>query len=212
MGALGMLWLKGFVIGLLMAIPVGPVVLLCVNRTLNKGKRSGFASGLGVSSAEFVYSVLAGLGVKYVLDFIVTHRVFFEIIGGIVLFSLGLITFFTEPKERSKAKTNKFLIGDYFSTFVLTLAHPLLFVSFVAVFASLTAITGPLDRQGVLYVSWGIFSGSVFWWTVLIVNFGFFFKKFFQQRLRAMNRFFGTLIMALSVAVLIYLRFCKVGI
>ncbi len=196
------LCLKGFLVGLAVAIPVGPVVLLCIHRTLNHGRLFGFVSGVGVSSAELCYSLMAGYGVSLVWELLVHHKFAFELSGSLVLFVFGVLTFFSKPREGSTRRKPHHLIGAYFSTFALTMAHPLLFFSFVAIYAGLGLFWTPERPHDVVWFSLSVFAGSVSWWGVLILNFSFFFRKVFLKRLLMVNRISGVLIMLLSLAVL----------
>jgi threonine/homoserine/homoserine lactone efflux protein len=91
------LFLKGLLIGFIVSVPLGAIGLLCVQRTLNKGRKSGFFSGLGAASADTIYALIAGLGISIVISFIKEQDVYFRIIAGIIIITLGISIFLKNP-------------------------------------------------------------------------------------------------------------------
>ena len=121
------LLIKGIVVGYIASIPLGPIGVICIQRTLSKGKLSGFVSGLGASTADTFLSIVAGLGLSFIIDFVVDYTAIFKLLGGILVIFLGFRIFFKNPVHqfrRKKLKKNN-LYTDYISTLVLTLSNPL---------------------------------------------------------------------------------------
>lgn len=186
---------RGMLVGVAIAIPVGPVMLLILNRTLNHGKRYGLASGLGVSTAEFIYSVLAGLGVSFIMDFMLHYRLFFELFGCGLLFCFGLAMYRTKPEEEKRKISPQHLISTYFTMMAITLAHPLLFVSLLALYAGFGVFDASDGIANVLCLSGGLFCASALWWVILVANVSFFMKKLFERNITLINRVCGVIIM-----------------
>lgn len=161
--------ISGIIIGFSIAAPVGPIGLLCIQRTVMNGMRSGLSSGLGAASADAIYGAIAGIGIGIISTFLITESAWIQLTGGIALFAIGIRIYFKETSREKKepgASRNREL-KNYFSTFVLTLANPITILSFMAIFTSL-GIAGSEDKvvsAGFLIV--GVFTGSSLWWVFL---------------------------------------------
>ena len=86
-------FLKGVVIGFSMAVPVDPIGIVCIRRTLMKGRLSGLVSGLGVATADAVFGCIAGFGLTFIPDFLISQQVWLRFMGGLFLCALGLKLF-----------------------------------------------------------------------------------------------------------------------
>ncbi len=199
-------FLKGLILGFSIAAPVGPIGLLCIRRTIQYGRLSGFFSGLGAAAADAVYGVVAAFGLNLLSDLLIAGRLWLHLIGGFFLLYLGFRTFFAKTGDITKGSvSHKTLLADFFSTFFLTFTNPLTILSFVAVFAAL----GLTEQRGVywntiLLIS-GIFFGSAIWWLLLSEGITLFRKKISQNMMIWVNRFAGSVIALLGLLALITL-------
>ena len=98
--------LRGLIIGVSIAAPVGPIGLLCIQRTVMQDRISGFVSGLGAATADAVYGSIAGFGIDLVSNFLIDQRMWIHLIGGSLLLLLGIQGLFTKPAEQA-AQTKK---------------------------------------------------------------------------------------------------------
>ncbi len=119
-------YLRGLILGLSIASVVGPMSVLCMQRTIHRGLLYGLISGLGIATADGVYGSIAAFGLTLITTFLVSQQIWIRLIGGLFLLYLGIRTIFTKPAERaaSAAKASNFL-GAYVSTFLLTLTNSL---------------------------------------------------------------------------------------
>jgi threonine/homoserine/homoserine lactone efflux protein len=101
------LLLKGIMIGLLASIPLGPIGVICIQRTINKGKTSGFISGLGAAVADTIFAAIAGFSLTYIITFIQEQRLIIEVVGGVIVILLGLKTFYTNRPASYDAISGK---------------------------------------------------------------------------------------------------------
>ena len=160
-------FLRGFLFGLSIAASVGPMSLLCIQRTLAKGQLYGLVSGLGVATADGVYGSIAGFGLTVITTFLVSQYIWIRVIGGVLLIYLGIKTLLAKPAEKAaSAKANNFF-GAYVSTFLLTLANPATILSFVAIFASIGVGGAKNNYLAAVLVVCGVFLGSALWWCIL---------------------------------------------
>lgn len=163
--SLAFLFGKGLLIGLSVAAPVGPIGVLCINRTLSEGPRAGFVTGLGAAAADGVYGAVAAFGIASVSLFLLDHQGLIRGLGGLGLLALGLHMGLRKPTERgAESRGFRGLAAAFVSCFLLTLANPATILSFVAIFAALGLAERPGDLQAALIMVVGVFLGSALWW------------------------------------------------
>lgn len=195
--------LRGLAIGFSIAMPVGPIGVLCIRRTLAEGRVSGLVSGLGAATADAIYGCIAGFGLTFIANFLVSQQVWLRLIGGVFLCYLGLKTLLAKPAEHAALAKGNGLVGAYASTFFLTLANPMTILSFAAIFAGLglANASGSYVSAGVLVL--GVFIGSGLWWLILSGGVGVFREKFNPRGLQWVNRISGGIITGFGLFVLL---------
>lgn len=158
--------LKGLVIGLTIAAPVGPIGVLCIRRTLEQGKLIGFISGLGAATADGIYGLCAGLGLTFMTNFLIGWQWWLQLIGGVFLIYLGVSLFFLRSSRISPKTKGTRSLAAYSSTFFLTLTNPVTILAFVAIFSNLGIIETDSTIMSLMLVL-GVFLGSIVWWLFL---------------------------------------------
>jgi threonine/homoserine/homoserine lactone efflux protein len=191
--------IKGLIIGLSIAVPVGPIGVLCIRRTLAHGRMVGFLSGLGAATADGLYGAIAGFGLTVLVDFIIGKQIWLRLIGGGLLCILGAKTFLSKPAEQGASVEGSSLRNAYLSTFFLTLTNPMTILFFTAVFAGLGvgSTEGDYLLAGML-VS-GVFTGSAMWWLVLSGFTGILEGLLNFKRMQWLNRISGLIIMGFGL-------------
>jgi threonine/homoserine/homoserine lactone efflux protein len=199
------LLLRGIIIGFSIAAPVGPIGVLCIRRTLADGRGHGFVSGLGAATADAIYGCIAGFGLTFISDILVSQQVWFRLIGGLFLCYLGVKNFLAKPAEQAASTTENGLVGAYASTFLLTLTNPMTILSFAAVFAGLrvASVSGQYGSAAVLVL--GVFTGSILWWLLLSSIAGAFRTRFDARALQWINRLSGIIVTAFGIIALLSL-------
>jgi len=198
-------FLKGLMIGFLIALPVGPVAIVCIRRTLTLGKRHGLMSGLGAAVADALYGAMAALGLTVVSGIIEENQTLFFILGGIVLCLLGVRTFLCQREKQARPVDTMVHAGNFFSTFLLTLMNPMTVLAFMAAFASanLSAIAHMSKSLLIL----GVFLGSGLWWITLSLLAGVFRSVVNEEHMGTINRIAGTLIVICGVLVMLQAKY-----
>jgi threonine/homoserine/homoserine lactone efflux protein len=158
---------RGFILGFAIAAPVGPIGLLCIQRTLNQGQLVGLASGLGAATADAFYGAVAAFGLTIVSAFLIEQQFWLALVGGLFLCYLGVRTFLAKPAERAANSEAKGIGGAYMSTFLLTITNPMTILAFVAIFAGAGLATAGGDALGAAWMVVGVFLGSATWWFLL---------------------------------------------
>jgi threonine/homoserine/homoserine lactone efflux protein len=202
-------FLKGMVIGFSIAAPVGPIGVLCIQRTLAYGRIVGFASGLGAATADAAYGVVAAFGLTFISGFLVQQQIALRIVGGAFLLWLAWKSFSAAPSDPRAAVTRDagsaaHVASAYGSTFLLTVANPATILSFVAVFAGLGigAAGGAQGYEGALMLVLGVFLGSALWWLILAGVAGFFRERMKVSYLVWINRVSGVIIATFGLVAL----------
>lgn len=201
MDSLGIIF-KGLVLGFSIAAPVGPIGVLCIRRTLDKGFRSGVASGLGAASADAIYGTIAAAGLTLVADFLAQQEMWLGLLGGAFLLYLGLKTFFSKSKAETaevEDSLNNGLGKDYFSTFLLTLSNPMTIFSFIAIFSGFSAHSGTVYQFSAFLLVLGVFCGSALWWLTLSTLVNVLRQKLDQRIIFYINKAAAVLIIAFAV-------------
>ena len=190
-------FLRGLLIGLSIAATVGPMSVLCIQRTVQKGFRYGLISGLGIATADGLYGCIAGFGLTVISTFLVHQQAWIRGIGGLFLVYLGVKTLVTRPAERAATTTStkaQSFVSAYASTFLLTLTNPLTILSFVAIFAGLGVGVEKNNVFSALLVVSGVFLGSSLWWILLTRGVSLLHGKITPLWLLWINRISGCII------------------
>jgi len=157
---------RGLLIGILIAAPVGPMALLCIRRTVERGWASGLASGLGIATADGIYGGAAAFGLTAVSGLLLRESRWVQVAGGIAIAMLGLRSLLAAPAPGAAAAPAQVgLAADYASCLGLTLANPPTILSLLAVMAGfgVGAATGGRAAWTVA----GVLLGSAAWWAAL---------------------------------------------
>lgn len=182
-----LLFMKGLLIGFIIAAPVGPIGVLCIRRSLIDGKWNGFVSGLGAATADAIYGSIAAFGLSVISNILIGQKLVLQIIGGLFLIYLGIRTFQSSPaKKPANVKQGK-LFSAYTSVFLLTLTNPMTILSFIAVFAGFGFLVESSHYVNSILLVLGVFIGSAIWWLLLSTVAGFFRNKLNMQSLRWVN-------------------------
>jgi threonine/homoserine/homoserine lactone efflux protein len=199
------LLLLGIIIGLMVAVPVGPLGLLCVNRALSRGPLYGLFSGMGVATADALAAGITALGMTLVSDFLIDHQVFLRTVGGIFLCYLGIKIYRTRPATQIPVVDGGGLARAYATTFLLTVSNPVTLLSFVAIYAGwgIRSLSGRYLAAALL--AGGVFSGSVLWWLALEVGLLLFRDRFSYSALGWIHRVSGAAITAAGIVIFLSL-------
>ena len=188
--------LKGVVVGIIIAVPVGPVGVLCVRRTIFQGKLAGFVSGLGAATADAIFGFIAAFGLTFVSDWLIGYQQWLRIAGGCYLLYVGGSALFAKPETKSDAERDTdTILRDFVSTFALTLTNPITILAFLGIFSAL-GLSGEgatPERAAILVL--GVWSGSLLWWLALSFGLGMIFLSFEPRHLAWINRASGTILL-----------------
>lgn len=198
-------FLKGFLFGLSISAPVGPMGVLCIRRTLTSGRRAGLLTGLGIATADGIYSGMAAFGMAAVSRLLVEKGQYLNFFGALVLLVLGVHIVLSKPAMAGTDSGAPVFKGmqSYFSAVFFALSNPLGILIFSAFFAG----TGLAQTNGSLAAAFmlvaGVSLGSLSWWIVLSNTVSFFGGKLPPSALVWANRISGLLIVLFGVGMLL---------
>ena len=160
------LFAKGILIGLLVSIPLGPIGVLVIQRTVNKSRIAGLLSGMGAALSDTLYAIVAGFSLTFVIDFIRKNELIFQIFGAVVVLILGIHIFLKNPvsdlrKNKLRGNTH---FQDIISSFLVTVSNPLTVFVFLAVFTSSGVAINLEQPYHSFFVILGISAGTFIWW------------------------------------------------
>ena len=200
---------RGMVVGIVASAPMGPVGVLTVQRTLNKGRWYGFATGIGAAMSDLIYAVITGLGMSFVMDFMERPTTIFylKLMGSILLFCFGSYTYYTKPVEPHKSSGKRGTLWHNMITgFAITVSNPLIVFLFLALFARVGFVVPdhPIE-QGIGYA--GVLAGAIVWWLCLTTALNRLGSRFEMSTISLLNRLLGLLVMVASTVGLFYTLF-----
>ena len=205
--------MRGVMVGLLASITLGPVGVMCIQRTLSKSRASGFVSGLGAAAADSISATLAYFFIAVISSVIESNMQTLKVVGGIFVAAVGIHYFLKNPivqiRRNRAGKSN--LAQDFASTFALTLTNPAFILWLLVIFSALgvnpdSAEGGEISMTQVgmgAQTILGFFAGAMAWWAVLTGVVSLFRRRFRPRHLLWINRIAGVMITTLGVAAII---------
>jgi threonine/homoserine/homoserine lactone efflux protein len=201
---------SGVIMGLIAAVPIGPVNLICIRRSFAFGPVNGFVSGLGAALGDGVFAAITFFGLTWIAQLIQSYDLIIELVGGALLVWFGAHTILSPvagkvddgDKNEPGAST---LVRAMVSTFVLTITNPATLIAFASMFASFHALVGGANSYvDAGFVVAGVVGGSAGWWLCLTSVIGIFHTRITDRTVRIINRGSGVLVAIFGLAVLIH--------
>ncbi|GAB4391523.1 MAG: LysE family transporter [Gammaproteobacteria bacterium] len=159
--------IEAMIIGFFVALPVGPVGVLCINRAMTLGFKPAFIVGLGAATADAIYGLVAVLGVTTISVLLSREESYIKLIGGLLLCLLGIKIILENRNQNLPLKKVINNTTSYFTTLGLTLMNPATIIAFTAVFAALGLGSEHKDLGISAVIVASVFTGSLLWWLML---------------------------------------------
>ncbi|MDO8872280.1 MAG: LysE family transporter [Methanoregula sp.] len=196
------LFIQGMIIGLMLAVPVGPIALLCIQRAITDGRLHGIVSGIGVATADSFYAAVTFFGLTAISGLIIAQQFSLRLAAGVVLILVGVRTFFSIPAPMSVKTEHETYLKDYLSMVAITIANPLTLIFFIAILPGFGVV---FHENSVLSASefvGGVFLGSALWWIILCGAIGSVRSHISADQLRLINRISGLMIVCFGSGLL----------
>ena len=191
---------KGMLIGMIASAPMGPVGVLCVQRTLKKGRWYGFVTGVGAAASDIIYAAITGFGMAFVMDFVnnAQTKFYLQIIGSLMLMAFGWYTYRTDPTKNMHHSSN----DKGITAFLVTLSNPLIVFLFMALYAQFAFVLP--DHPFEMIVGFmSIVGGALLWWWGLTWLVDKIRLKFDEQGIKIINQVIGVAVMIGSIIMLL---------
>ena len=191
----------GIIIGVLVSSPMGPIGMLCIQRTLLKGQLSGFFSGLGAALSDLIYAALTGLFMGLVVNFVEAHQRPLQIFGSIVIAIFGYYIFISNPVKNLKRnqESKQTLVQDFVTAFFLTFSNVLIVFLFIGLYARFGFVLQEHSLQMTVAGLIGVISGAVIWWVFITFIVSLMRRWFNIRGIRVLNKIVGIVILLLAI-------------
>ncbi|MDR1722921.1 MAG: LysE family transporter [Tannerella sp.] len=200
------LFYKGIIIGVLVSSPMGPIGMLCVQRTLAKGHLSGFVSGLGAALSDLLYAISTSLFMGLIINFVEANQRPLKIFGSIVIIVFGYFIFRSNPLKNIKKNQGvpQTLVKDFVTAFLLTFSNVLIVFLFIGLYARFGFLLPEHSIQMTVAGLIGVIVGALIWWLFITFVVSL-IRRWFNIRsgLKLLNQIVGIVIMSLAVAGLV---------
>lgn len=162
------LW-RGLAIGVIISAPMGPVGILCIQRTLDKGRKAGLYTGVGAALSDILYCLLTGFGLSFIEDFLERNSNVIQLLGSIVLIGFGIYLFRANPSRTLKKPTdNRIPAGrNILNGFLFTFSNPLIIFLIIGLFARFNFLSPEMKSYHYVFGYMAIFAGALLWWYII---------------------------------------------
>lgn len=195
--------IKAFLVGFAASVPVGPVAILVVQKTLSKGYRAGFITGLGASVVDTLYAVIAVFALAATQEFLNAHELVILLAGGAILVGIGLSMALKDPFRKVRSDgTSKASATDFLQALFMTLSNPGAVFVMLALFAFFGITDNSPESWKVAPILLSVAGGSVTYWFLISWGLGRFRDKFTMNTLLWTSRVMGALVVIIGIALL----------
>jgi len=193
---------RGLIIGFTIAAAVGPITLLVIRRTIAHGGLYGFASGLGVATADATYAAVAAFGLTAITSVLVSGHFLLGIVGGAIIAIIGIRTIRSRPSGPATDAERPGILGAFASIYALTMTNPLTIVLYAGVFAGIGLVAGSsfVDAAVLTLAAW---LGSTAWWVILCSIVGWARARVSATALQWVNRASGAALVVFGIAAIV---------
>lgn len=195
-----MLW-RGVAIGILVSAPMGPVGMLCIQRTLEKGRRAGLFTGIGAALSDLMYCLLTGFGLSFIEEFIERNQNIIQLIGSAVLIAFGIYLFKSNPSRRLKkpARAKASDKKNILTGFLFTVSNPLILFLIIGLFARFNFLMPEMTLPHYLLGFVAILVGAFAWWWLVTAFVDKVRAHFNIRSMWLINRIIGSVIFIFAI-------------
>ena len=192
---------RGIAIGVLISAPMGPIGMLCIQRTLNKGRWPAFYTGIGAAISDIIYCLLVGLGISFITDFIEQNQFALQILGGIVLIAFGIYLFRKNPTRALKPaeETGNNFWSNLVTGFLFTFSNPLILFFIIGLFARFNFIQHEYQAYHYIAGYLSIYMGALAWWYIVTLFVNSVRNHFNVRSMWIINRIIGSVLIGMAI-------------
>ncbi len=190
------------ILGLMISVPVGPIGLLCLRRTAQRGLLTGLATGLGAATADAIFGGVAAFGIAAILDWVTGWQTEITIVGGLILLGMAWAAWHKQTRLEADAAASSMgnLLKAYVTGFALTCSNP---VTIIATLAVVATLGGKMTHSEASILTAGVFVGASGWWLALCGGVAVFRKMFSEKTIVYINHGTGVLLFGIAIFALV---------
>ncbi len=192
---------NGIIIGILTSAPMGPVGMLIIQRTLNKGRWPAFFTGIGAGLSDLLYSLLCGLGLSFATDFIKKNEMILQVVGSVFLIAFAIYLFQKNPsrslKKRNEKRTS--FLTDTVTGFLFTFSNPLILFFIMGLFGRFNFILPEFVFYHYVIAFTSLFLGTLIWWYSITFLVNKLRGVFNVRSMWALNRLIGAVLAIMAI-------------
>lgn len=196
-------FLKGIAVGAVIAVPVGPVGILCLRKTIFDGQLAGLVAGLGAATADAFFGIIAAFGLTFISKWLFGYESVLRAAGGCYLVYAGARALSSPPPEVAREQSDpETLVRSFATTFLLSITNPITILVFLGIFEvlGLSGARATLLSAGILVI--GVWTGSLVWWLAIVLVIGTFRRWIRTQHLTWISRGSGAILFLSGAALL----------
>lgn len=193
--------ISGVLVGLLISAPMGPVGMLCIQRTLNKGRWPAFFTGVGASISDLLYCLLAGYGLSFITDFIEGNRDILQLLGSIVIAGFAIYLFRKNPTRmiQSQPDMKNNIVENIVTGFLFTVSNPLILFFIIGLFARFNFLLPEFKYYHYCVGYLSIVGGAILWWYFITFTVNKVRSHFNLRSLWLLNRTIALILFAMAI-------------
>lgn len=195
--------MRGFAIGVLISAPMGPIGMLVIQRTLDKGRWPAFFTGIGASISDLFYCILTGAGIAFITDFIASQQLWLQLLGSVAIAIFGIYLFRKNPTRRQLPRKDVPEANTYWKDivtgFLLTVSNPLILFFIIGLFARFNFLLPEFRYYHYISGYLSIAVGALSWWFLVTFLVNKMRAHFNVRSLYLVNRIIGSLLVAFAI-------------
>ncbi len=198
--------LSGILIGICVSAPLGPVGVLCIQRTLSRGRAHGFFTGLGATVSDLIYAIITGFGMSFIMPVINSNRTLIQILGCVIICLFEIHIFRSRPvahiSNSGQSSAKNTYMRDFVTSFALCFSNPLIIFLFIGLFAHFNFVIQGESMEDMVNSVVGFFSimlGALIWWFSLTLLVGKLRSRFSLNTIWTINKVIGSVLILLCV-------------
>lgn len=195
-------FIRGIAIGIIFGVPIGVIGVLTIQRILIYGLKAGLLSGLGSSVADVLYAAIGCFGLTLFSNLLLKYKLLITCTGCVLIVAIGIKLITSKTKLENTPKGFDHSANFFASSFVIGITNPIAILTFMLAFSAF-GISGTLSIINGISVMAGVFSGTCFWWFLLVLFIKIFHEKFIKYGIVKLNRIFGTIVIILAAFILV---------
>ncbi len=203
--------LRGLIMGVLLAAPIGAVGAMCVKRAMSGQWLRALAVGLGSATVDTLFGAIAAFGLTIIASYVLSHQTLLGLIGGVIVTGMGVATYMSQFKSDGTGDEAEQIGRDFAKAVTMSAANPATFLGALGLFAALGPTDPDITRLATTTLVAGVFCGSMLWWTFLSAIAHLFRRRFGPKTLQRFNKIEGVVIVVLGLAVIAVATFGGLG-